>query len=295
MSRTIGENILALRKEKGLTQEQLAKSVKVSPQAVSKWEHGGMPDADILTEIADCLGVTVDELFGRRISSADDLMPMIYNLIKNAAPEDRFEVAFELCWNIEGALASCDDREYGTPKSLESVVKEVKYRYEQDHPDDDECEAALSLVTTDHGFTIMSPFGIHPYFFIAPEPKDSDKSFVDDIDYTSLFKELSNKNFFDALIFLCKRWSTRAFTPNLLVKNVGVDMETAVQVLKTMGRYGFVSVRQVERDDELCDEYEFITHLSCAALSAMLTFAREVINPTATRTGVSGVKDKSIL
>lgn len=40
-SEAIGENIAALRKEKGWTQEQLAEKLSVSAQAVSKWESGG--------------------------------------------------------------------------------------------------------------------------------------------------------------------------------------------------------------------------------------------------------------
>ena len=40
----IGLNISTLRKEKGVTQEDLAKYVGISAQAVSKWENGGVPD-----------------------------------------------------------------------------------------------------------------------------------------------------------------------------------------------------------------------------------------------------------
>ena len=61
----IGENIGAIRKERGLTQEQLARMVGVSAQAVSKWENGGTPDAELLPAIADRLEVTIDSLYGR--------------------------------------------------------------------------------------------------------------------------------------------------------------------------------------------------------------------------------------
>ena len=54
-----------LRKQKGIKQEDIAEAVGVSPQAVSKWESGGMPDAALLPRIADNLGVTIDALFGR--------------------------------------------------------------------------------------------------------------------------------------------------------------------------------------------------------------------------------------
>ena len=41
MKETFGQRFLRLRKEKGLTQDQIAQRVNISPQAVSKWENGG--------------------------------------------------------------------------------------------------------------------------------------------------------------------------------------------------------------------------------------------------------------
>lgn len=62
-SMKIGSNIAALRKEKGITQEELANALGVSAQAVSKWENNSScPDVSLLTVIADYFGVTVDAL-----------------------------------------------------------------------------------------------------------------------------------------------------------------------------------------------------------------------------------------
>ena len=59
----IGNNIAALRKEKGITQEELSNILGVSAQAVSKWENNSScPDVALLTDIADYFGVTVDAL-----------------------------------------------------------------------------------------------------------------------------------------------------------------------------------------------------------------------------------------
>ena len=60
-----GETIQALRRQKNLTQEQLAELVGVSRQAVSKWElNAALPDTDKLVPLARALGVSVDELLG---------------------------------------------------------------------------------------------------------------------------------------------------------------------------------------------------------------------------------------
>lgn len=63
---TIGERIARYRKEKGLTQEGLAKLLDVTNQAVSKWESDQCcPDIGLLPGLADVFEITVDALFGR--------------------------------------------------------------------------------------------------------------------------------------------------------------------------------------------------------------------------------------
>lgn len=63
---TMGKRISDLRKGKGMTQEQLAQLLGVTPQAVSKWENDlSCPDISILPQLAEALGVTTDELLGK--------------------------------------------------------------------------------------------------------------------------------------------------------------------------------------------------------------------------------------
>ena len=66
-----GAFVARLRKEKGLTQRQLAELVGVSDKAVSKWERGlSLPDISLLEPLADALGVTVAELLhGERLDA----------------------------------------------------------------------------------------------------------------------------------------------------------------------------------------------------------------------------------
>ena len=73
---TMGKRISDLRKGKGMTQEQLAQLLGVTPQAVSKTESEvSCPDMSILPQLAEALGVTTDERLGRtplRISEGSD-------------------------------------------------------------------------------------------------------------------------------------------------------------------------------------------------------------------------------
>ena len=59
----LGTNLKQLRKERNLTQEDLAECLGVSPQTVSKWENNfSMPDISCLPVLADYFGITVDAL-----------------------------------------------------------------------------------------------------------------------------------------------------------------------------------------------------------------------------------------
>ena len=61
--KSIGETIATLRKEKGMTQNQLAEKMNVTDKAVSKWERDlSCPDINTISKLADILDVSVEEL-----------------------------------------------------------------------------------------------------------------------------------------------------------------------------------------------------------------------------------------
>ena len=65
MQVNLGEKIKELRKRDGRKQEDLAKALGVTSQAVSRWEaNGGYPDMGMIPSIANFFHITIDELFG---------------------------------------------------------------------------------------------------------------------------------------------------------------------------------------------------------------------------------------
>ena len=63
MNEKLGNEILTKRKEKGLTQADIASHFGISVQAVSKWERGlSKPSEDILVKLVDLLGLTVEKV-----------------------------------------------------------------------------------------------------------------------------------------------------------------------------------------------------------------------------------------
>ena len=69
----IGKFIQDVRKEKNLTQKELAEKLGITDRAISKWENSrGMPEVSLMKPLCDILGITVSELLsGERIAQKD--------------------------------------------------------------------------------------------------------------------------------------------------------------------------------------------------------------------------------
>ena len=96
----IGPRIAALRRERGLSQSELARRIQVSPSALGMYEQGRRePSADTMVALADCLGVTTDFLLTGRVAGpaeADALSSLILSRVTTAdrCLEDRKDRPF---------------------------------------------------------------------------------------------------------------------------------------------------------------------------------------------------------
>ena len=71
MNETFGQRFQRLRKNAGLTQEDVATKLNITAQAVSKWENDvSAPDISVLVEISEILGVTLNELLGKQAETS---------------------------------------------------------------------------------------------------------------------------------------------------------------------------------------------------------------------------------
>ncbi len=76
MNNSFGKRFTELRKNKKMTQEEVAEKLGVSPQAVSKWENDiSYPDVTLLLEIAQMFDTTVDFLLGKENVAETLLIP----------------------------------------------------------------------------------------------------------------------------------------------------------------------------------------------------------------------------
>ncbi len=68
--KSMGEIIAVLRRERGMTQKELADRLNITDKAVSKWERGlALPDTAAIPKLAEIFGVSVEELISAKASS----------------------------------------------------------------------------------------------------------------------------------------------------------------------------------------------------------------------------------
>ena len=106
----IGKFISKCRKEKKMTQAQLAEKLNITDRAVSKWETGrGMPDSSIMLELCNELGITVNELLcGERLKMDDYNLKFEENLLavqKEKEESDRRMLKLEMVIGIISSIA----------------------------------------------------------------------------------------------------------------------------------------------------------------------------------------------
>ncbi|EKS4345614.1 helix-turn-helix domain-containing protein [Clostridium sporogenes] len=104
----IGKCIIHKRKEKGITQEQLANYIGVSKASVSKWESGlSYPDILFLPELATYFNISVDELLGYSPQLTKEDIKKIYSKLSHEFAVKPFDEVMEQCNKLIKKYYSC--------------------------------------------------------------------------------------------------------------------------------------------------------------------------------------------
>lgn len=102
--KTIGGTISFLRKEKGMTQADLAEKMNVTEQAVSKWERNlAYPDITTVPKLAELLGLTADDLLKGRIPTTNFPQKRPFSLIPISVT-----LAMGICLTVTALLKEID-------------------------------------------------------------------------------------------------------------------------------------------------------------------------------------------
>ena len=101
----IGKFIAQCRKNKNLTQFQLAEKLNITDRAISKWETGkGMPDSSIMLELCNELGISVNELLSGEVIKMDNynekLEQNLIEMVKQKEQSDKKLLTMEIVMGV---------------------------------------------------------------------------------------------------------------------------------------------------------------------------------------------------
>lgn len=264
MENSFNSNLKRIRKEKGVTQEQLADKVGVSPQAVSKWELSSCPDPQLLPAIADFLGVTIDELFGRapekEVSVHTRAMLELYDMQQSdKSAQNRLEYAYELV--RASIMGCCGCNSYG---NVPQNVLDSKY-------------GQYTLYNQGAGFIFGRLNANLPFMLVMPEPeKGYDDVLAYDKRAVELFAFLAMPNALRAMYYLAGKSTTIFFRAETLMHELSISRENAKEIINKMLEFNFIW--EATLDGAAKENEKIYQYLADYTLIPFLTFTLTFLN-----------------
>lgn len=244
---TIGENIAALRKQKGFTQEALASAIGVSAQSISKWENNtNMPDIMLLPIIADIFHVDIDTLFGRQSEKSFG----------------KSEDAYDMCCDaMLETMMTCFFRP-DIDKSFESSLEYYKKNLEKDN------RCRTGIIRKNGVVYYRKEIG----GLLLNKPENHWYELLNKPDAIDILELLANKDFRTALAEIIKTQKT-VFTIPSLCNRCKIENTAALEELFKKSKL-FIS-KTVDIDSKEVFIYELMQGQRLFLLFAMLTYAGE--------------------
>lgn len=249
----IGNKIKELRVKNKVTQEELAKVLQVSTQAVSKWENGGSPDLELVPSIATYFNVTTDYLFDMKDSDIVDIDKKVAKYIQSFNLENRMNVVYDLAFKM--SIATRGD-EIEDQEEFDELIK-----------NDD----MFSTIIGEEGIAITSLAKANKIFVCLPKDDLSDysKMLLSKDSQRKFCEYLSDELFYNTLVFLHSR-NGGNFTKQLLIDNLNITYDEAKSVLEKMEEFKIVSCADVPINDTTMKLYAVLQNPQIVGLIAML-------------------------
>ncbi len=252
-----GKNLAKRRKALGLTQEQLAQRMNVSPQAVSKWENTSYPDGELLPQLAKTLNCPLDVLFGVREAEAEvDLEQLITDEIHRTKPEERSKVMMRIFYS---ALCAYNDYTCAKSELPEHLERETFAELRTDE------EIAISRLNQD----------LRYFCFLSIPSKGVNSYITPSQSMTRLFRMLSDEYAVKIICYLGSGIRNRMHSPAIIAARLDIPVERVQKVMDQLDRFGLVWRVSAELSDEPTILYGF-THST--ALTMLLTLAQSLTN-----------------
>ncbi len=258
----IGKQIKKYRTAKGLTQEQLGELVGVTTQAVSKWERGGVPDAELLPTLSNVLGVSIDALFGMEEQS--DPITLVRKLGRMSRDE-AFQYAFDLCWAMILGVHVL------TPGASDEYLRAFfNFNGVAINP---ECKPRFSNIYYDQGLLNSRTNSSFKHFFLMLEPKNGLRSQLSDLEgIQRIFAALADPDTLQILLYLYTRLNT-PIAASLISKNTGFSVQKVDRHMEILCQAGCAKRTTIATSEGDIYSYMFTQE---AAVVALLCLADEI-------------------
>ena len=246
MTGKLSEQIAALRKERGLTQEQLGNMVGVSAQAVSKWEKGGTPDVELLPVLSRQLGVTIDGLFGMEGGEQVAVEDAVGRWLRGFPAKDRPDKFCRLVWSSISYFAPVDlvlpDMSYPASCKIDGG--------------DGIVQLFLTQVLGEGGMLLDVHAGDLSFVTLWPKPKGGWAQWLAPMEeYRKLFAVLARPGCLELLGCLYRR-NANWFSPGVVVKDMKMPKEVVVELLEALTERKILTSMELELEDGQARVYQ---------------------------------------
>ncbi len=248
MKSALGKNLTKYRKRRGMTQSQLAAVINVTPQAVSKWENGSLPDSEFLPLLSKALNVSIDVLFG----IAEETEPpvpeqLLVDKIRQTPPEERADLVMQIFYS---AMTAYHDYKLSLPKYPVDLELETYAEVKTDY------ECAIARLNEDL-----------KYFCFVKIPENGINSYTEATDQmVRLFETLADKDAITILNYLGSGHRNRMQSLEYISKQVKISLNKVTRVMDKLDSLGLVWKVSAEISDTPSDVYGFVNSTPLAAL-----------------------------
>ncbi len=248
----LGDNIAHFRERAGLSQSELGRRLSVSSQAVSRWEHGGLPDAALLPRIARELNCSLDALFSLEVNTQDSVEDILTRELQCVPPEKRLDQAISYAWHmmkITGALAddsvepfytvasSCEDADQNAEKGGRNSTTNCSF-------------------TFDHGIMQASVASRFKYVLMMQEPEVGFDSIMRSVSsYQKLFDLFSKEHRLEVFLLGFSLPQGRFFTRDYVCRQLPVDPSLAQEILDELCAHRMLSCHSIQVSDNCTEAY----------------------------------------
>lgn len=259
----IGEQIKRYRIKKGLTQEELGDMIGVTTQAVSKWERGGSPDAELLPMIAGALGITISMLYEQdRMRSLEDSLIEEFLAMDN---KEGFHRLFALVWKITLGFSDLDSTKKGFAddgRAPGELREKNGYHY-------------YARASFDEGMINAKMDSELGYCFFMPEPENGyAEYFSDKEELAQTFSVLADKDVLKTLFYMYRRINLPVSLTQIAA-NTGFDTKKTEQIMEKLCSINLACCMPIETEN---GEIKTYTYYNETVVMPMLCGAKEIMD-----------------